>query len=223
MSPGAPRLLWVTDRARAGRPLVELALALEGAGVEALVVREPDLTDSALLELARALVSALEGRAMRVLVNDRLDVALAAGAHGVHLKSNGMDPRTARAVAEARLGAGASRFLIGRSCHAGREVAEAARAGADHVTLSPLAASPGKRPLGWEGFARELDDARRRLRGPIGPCWLALGGLQPEHCPSLASLTRPGERWGAAAIRALQGADAEEIARRFRRHLSSGG
>ena len=78
------------------RPLVALIGEAARAGVDLIQIREPDLDDRALVTLARAAVAAVRGTPARVIVNDRADVALAAGAAGVHLRGDSM-PGRARA------------------------------------------------------------------------------------------------------------------------------
>src|SRR5258705_13672782 len=80
------------------------------AGVALLQVREPDLSAATLSILVREIVAATQGTRTRIVVNDRLDVALTAGAHGVHLRADSIDPRAVRQLAP-------SPFLIGCSVH----------------------------------------------------------------------------------------------------------
>ena len=114
----------------------------------------------------------------RVLVNDRLDIALAAGAHGVHLKSDGMAPSVVRSLLrDARIRE--AEFLVGVSAHGGEELAAlSADSAVDYVCIGPLADSPGKQALGPEGFAHELALARTIAGGAVRVPWLALGGLR---------------------------------------------
>jgi thiamine-phosphate pyrophosphorylase len=107
----------VTDRSRlAGDEtgvdglVTRLALAA-AAGVDLLQIREPDLSGSELLSLVRRVLEAVAETPARVVVNDRMDVALVAGAHGVHLRSDSIDTAEARRLAPAG-------FLVGRSVHA---------------------------------------------------------------------------------------------------------
>src|SRR5207302_8900050 len=92
------------------RCLIEQARHAVDAGVDFIQVRERDLDASELVALAADLVGLTRGSATRVLVNDRLDGALAAGADGVHLRADSLPPSAARSIAPAG-------FLIGRSVH----------------------------------------------------------------------------------------------------------
>jgi thiamine-phosphate pyrophosphorylase len=177
-----PRLCLVTDRRRlaavAGCPLAEATdrlVALAGAAaadLDLLQVREPDLEAGALVTLTRALVAATAHTRCRVVVNDRLDVALAAGAAGVHLKATSPPATEARRL----LPPGA---LVGRSVHDG---AEAAAAGpVDYLIAGTLHPSQSKGEggptLGYDGLAAIV----RRAAVPV----LAIGGVEARHWPAI--------------------------------------
>ena len=183
-----PRLLAVSDRLRL--PGGDLEVWLEGlpaGGVLAVQLREKDLDDRALFELV-ARARRLLPPATPLVVNGRLDLALAAGAQGVHLPSDGAP------VAPLRRHFG-DRVLIGRSTHRAEEVAEAAAQGADYAVFGPVYPTPGKErwgpPKGLEGLARAS-----RYGIPV----YALGGIGPEN---LAEVAAAGAH-GAAGIRAFQ-------------------
>ena len=124
-----PLIYMITDRRRLGsgaeEALVRRVAAAARAGVHLVQIRERDLDGGPLMRLVARCVDAVRGTRTRVLVNDRLDVALAAGAHGVHLRGDSMPADRARRVAPAG-------FVIGRSVHAGGEAERvAADGGAD--------------------------------------------------------------------------------------------
>ena len=178
--------------------LVDWVEGLSAAGVESLQVREKGLNDRDLLDLVDAAVRTAAGRLL-VLVNGRCDVALAAGADGVHLPSRGVPTIAARRLL------GDDR-LLGRSTHTLDEIRQAAREGADYVTYGPIFETPGKgAPVGLEGLSRAA---------ALGLPVLALGGLTPERCETAL---RSGAT-GLAAIRMFQGGPALEA---FRRVLST--
>jgi thiamine-phosphate pyrophosphorylase len=159
----------VTDDALAAeRDLVALAQAAERGGVSAVQLRLKRATPAELVVLARELVAAL---AIPLLVNDRPDVALAAGAAGVHLGPDDLPVPLARRIAP-------SGFIIGASV--GSEEEAAAAAEADYWGIGPWRATPTKgdagAPLGPDGFARLA-----RLAGGR-PC-IAIGRVQPEDVP----------------------------------------
>ena len=178
------RLCLVTDRRRlalsVGRPVVdgaELLVALAGAaaaaGVDLVQVREANLEAGDLVMLVRAIVAATAGHGCRVVVNDRLDVALAAGAAGVHLKADSFAADAARQL----LPAGA---VVGRSVHTPAEATDAGPV--DYLLAGTVHASQSKAPdaptLGLGGLRQS--SARRKRR-----CW-----------PSAVSPRRPGPTCG---------------------------
>lgn len=187
--PRPPRTLAIAGWLPPGQlePWLEL---LAAAGVEAVQVREKSLGDRALFELARRVVQRLAGRC-RVLVNGRADLALAAGADGVHLPADGLP------AAPLRRRCGPA-FLIGRSTHHPREVAAALAEGCDYAVFGPVAPTPSKPPGEGRppipGYAGLREAARRGL--PL----LALGGVEtPEDVARAAAAGAAG----VAAIRAF--------------------
>jgi len=182
----APQLLAISDRRTlAGLSLIAWAEALDRAGVASLQLREKDLVDAALLALALALRPAYSST---LTVNGRADVAVLAGADGVHLPADGVPTLAVRR----RFG---DALVIGRSTHTLGEVASAAAEGADYVTFGPVFASPGKgEPVGLAALERAA---------AVGVPVLALGGVGIAELPLVA---RAGAA-GAAGIRIFQQVD----------------
>ncbi len=178
----------ITDRALEPDPARRAAVALAGLPPSRVAVhlREKDLGGAALLALARALARACHARGQLLLVNDRLDVALAAGADGVHLPSAGVPPADARRL----LGAPA---IVGVSCHSADDVRRARDGGATYATFGPVYDTPSKRPYGSPLGVAALRDAAR-----LGVPLVALGGVTPER---VAEVLAAGA-CGVAAIRA---------------------
>lgn len=161
---------FVTDRRRFSLSIDALiaraATAVRG-GVDVIQVRERDLTDRDLVALVRRLCGVAAGSATRIVVNDRADVAMAAGAAGVHLR--GDSPPASRLRSWVPTG-----FLIGRSVHSLAEVdAAVADAGCDYLLFGTVFASDGK-PDGHPvaGLVR-LRQACARSTVPV----LAIGGI----------------------------------------------
>ena len=186
-------LCLVTDRARLRsvrqKDAVGATLALirsaAAAGIDLVQIRESGLTDRALGALVERAVEAARGTSTRILVNDRVDIALAHGADGVHLKGDSVP------AARVREHAGAD-WIVGRSIHGldeGR--AAAAGGGLDYVSLGTVFATlskPGRRPLG----AELLRQATEALPLPV----LAIGGVTPERVSKIAAS-------GAAGVAAI--------------------
>jgi thiamine-phosphate pyrophosphorylase len=127
------RLYLVTDRRMVSDLAGAVRAALSGVppGCAAVQLREKDLPGARLLELARKLLPICRAASAPLLVNDRADVARAAGADGVHLPARGLPVSQARDL----LG---PRALIGASCHAAGEVVAAHHAGADFALFGPV-------------------------------------------------------------------------------------
>jgi thiamine-phosphate diphosphorylase len=181
-----PILCLVTDRRRlaAGRDetfetarvrLAQLARDAVDAGIDLIQVRERDLETARLVDLVSELVDIARGSTTRIVVNDRVDVALACGAGGVHLRSDSIAPASVRALAPPG-------FLVGRSVHQLAEAVEHAPA-VDYLiagTLFPTISKPsGDRLLGENGL-RQMAAA---VRVPI----LAIGGVTVELVPAIAA------------------------------------
>ncbi|HSK03527.1 MAG TPA: thiamine phosphate synthase [Kofleriaceae bacterium] len=203
-------LVAITDRRRMVAPDVlargdwdEIARAFAAAvapiaapGV-LVQVREKDLDGGPLL----ALVQAALGTGAAVVVNDRLDVALAAGAHGVHLPEHGLSIESVRGILGSRdVPAG---FTIGASVHSIEGAHAAAEAGAELVQLGPIWETPGKGPpLGPSALAaaRPLLSGRARVARLV-----AVGGIDGED------RARQALRSGADAVAAIRATWAHQL------------
>ncbi len=142
--------LWVTDRAAIGdRRFEQMLLRMAGAPELSVQLREPSISDEQCLAQARRARTAL-GPDVELLVNRRFDVAVAAGASGVHLPADGLPPGRVRTVTPRG-------FRIGVSTHSAAEAETAIEAGVDMVVLGPIFDTPSKRafgaPLGVEALA----------------------------------------------------------------------
>jgi thiamine-phosphate pyrophosphorylase len=195
-------IVWyVTDgRAFAGPDrdllLIESVRKAVSAGVDGVQVREKDLPARRLLTLVRQAVklSSTRGARSRVLVNDRLDVALAAGAAGVHLAEESA-PASAM-IQWCRAGNAPPTFSVGVSCHGLEGVRSAESAGADYVFFGAVFDTPSKRAFGEpQGIAR-LAEICRLVRIPV----IAIGGINES---SAADCIQAGAK-GVAAIRPFQ-------------------
>lgn len=184
-----PVICMVTDRRRLGadweRALIDRVAAAARAGAHVIQVREGDLGGRALTRLVERCVRAVRGTTARIVVNDRLDVALASGAHGVHLRADSLPAPSVRHIASRP-------FLVGRSVHARDEAERAAREDAlDYLIFGTVFGSgskPDAEPVGPDALAAVA--AATTL--PV----LAIGGITTER------LTRVAEA-GAAGFAAI--------------------
>jgi thiamine-phosphate diphosphorylase len=199
------RLCLVTDRRRLGaaagaRPeawcdlLLEQVRAAATAAVDYIQVRETDLEARDLTELTRRLLPLLAGSPTRLLVNDRVDVALASGAHGVHLKERSVMPDHVRRITP-------TGFVIGCSVHTTADIG--ARKAADFLIAGTVLSTASKRApeyLNEEGLRRIVRAAGEQ---PV----LGIGGLDVASVPIL----RSSGAAGLAAIGAFIPAGGEGI------------
>jgi thiamine-phosphate pyrophosphorylase len=216
----SPLLCYVTDRRalRAANPAESIAALTQkieevaAAGIDWVQIREKDLPARELASLTRqalgaaAKFSAKRASAIRVLVNDRLDVAIAERADGVHLGEKSLPVAEAKRLVESAQGQRAidESFLIGVSCHSLEAAKVAARDGADYIFFGPIFSTPSKVPFGApQGMAR-LKQVCRALAIPV----LAIGGITLENA---ASCTEAGAA-GVAAIRLFQETETPQAA-----------
>ncbi len=160
-------LYLVTDRHQAaGRPLVPLLRQALGAGLRAVQLREKDLPTRELLPLAEEALGCVREHGGRLFVNDRVDLVLALGADGVHLRADSLPVRVARRLLPPDR-------LIGVSAHSAEEVVRAEAEGADFVVLGPVYDTPSKRAYGAPIGLKPIEEASRRCRLPV----FAIGGI----------------------------------------------
>jgi thiamine-phosphate pyrophosphorylase len=198
------KALWVTDRASFGDERFERLLAsFAGAPDFGVELREKHLPDAEYLARARRVREAL-GPAVPLWVNRRLDVALAAGAAGVHLPADGLP--VSRVKANTPRG-----FSVGVSTHSPEEAARAIEEGADVVILGPIFDTPGKRAFGPPLSPSALD--RLPPLAGHGASVYAIGGISRENAGEIAR--RKDRVSGIAAIRLFQ--DAEDPSAEARR------
>jgi len=196
------RLILVTDRGQAdGRDLIDVvdaALAALPPASALVQLREKDLHPRDLYALARRLLEVTHRHRCALLVNDRIDVALAAGADGVHLPEKGLPIAVAR-----RLGRPGS-FTIGVSVHGADAAGAAARDGADLIVCGPIWDTPSKRDLGEPLGEAALAAAQRAIAGAGATARLyAIGGVTgPER---VEAALRAGAH-GVAVVRGVMAA-----------------
>jgi thiamine-phosphate pyrophosphorylase len=171
---------------------VDAALRALPAGAAAVQLRAKPLGGRALLDAARTLREVTRGRAL-LFVNDRFDVALAAGADGVHLPARGLPVGAARRG----IGAAGGALLVGCSTHSLAEARMAARAGADFLTFGPVFPTASKAAYGAPVGLDALGEVARAVGVPV----FALGGVDAAR---VAACSERGAR--VACIGAVLGA-----------------
>jgi thiamine-phosphate pyrophosphorylase len=170
--------------------------AAAAAGVDWAQIREREMTARDLLALTKAAIAGARGTT-RILVNDRLDVALAAGAAGVHLR--GESAPVGEAVRWLRETHAPADFLVGVSCHSVEEARHAEAAGASYVFFGPIFETPAKKKFGPPQGLAKLAVVCNSVRIPV----IAIGGVNEETAPKCLQAGASG----IAAIRMFQETD----------------
>lgn len=196
----------VDGQALKGKDPVRVAEAAIRGGADCIQWRDKSACDREALEVARRLRELTRRVKALFIVNDRLDVAMAAGADGVHLGHEDLPVPAARAL----LG---EPILIGRSTHSLQEALDAQRQGADYIGVGPVFSTPTKPDYRAVGLGL-LGEVRTRLSIP----WVAIGGIDLENLPLILSAGAPG----VAVVRAVAAAsDPEQAARSLKRQLET--
>lgn len=213
-------LYYITDRSQfpgsateKERRLLEKVAECAAAGLDYIQLREKDLSGSDLEKLAyRVRATIPDSSSTRLLINARTDVALAAGAHGVHLPSNDLHPSDVRAI---MMRAGVRAPVIGVSAHSLEQIAMAESHGADFAVFAPVFEKNGK------PNSDGLNQLRRVCRRPDAaeppmPV-LALGGITPENAPACVAAGAAG----IAGIRLFQENEVAPLVAQLRNHLAA--
>jgi len=189
---------YITDRRAAGgvEELVEIIERRMAEGVDMIQLREKDLNTRELFTLTERVVRLSKPHGAKVLVNARVDVALASGAAGVHLRAGSIAPERLREITPPD-------FVLGVSCHTIEEVQAAQEEGAGFVVFSPVFPSSSKEfsqePKGLKGLRAAVE----AVRIPV----LALGGVTVEN----AHLCVQAGAAGVAGISMFQRAERSAI------------
>lgn len=195
------------DAGRAQQIQIEVIAKAAEAGCRLIQVREKDLSDQELTDFTRRAISVARPQGAKVLVNGRIEVALAAGADGLHLHASSIEPAAAREIFERK---GLKEFLIGASTHSLAEARKAESGGADFIVCGPIYETASKlvygSPMGIERFAGIC----REVKLPV----IAIGGI------TLSNFHEPLDN-GAAGIAAIGlFADPENIKQKIEKIIS---
>jgi thiamine-phosphate pyrophosphorylase len=210
---GAPILCCVTDRKglagdakEQSNALLKRITAAVEAGIDWIQIREKDLSGKELSSLTRAAVAQTkqinerDGKLTRILVNDRLDVALSERASGVHLGENSLPVQDVRKWLDERPDlVPREKFLVGVSCHSLKVATAAAYAGANYIFFGPVFATPSKAAFGGPQGLQRLGEVCSAVSIPV----LAIGGITRDNASGCVAAGAAG----IAAIRLFQGAE----------------
>lgn len=199
-------LCYVTDRRLLNEPAPADALLQHienaaAAGIDLIQIREKDLNARELLELTRHALASIhrttaqnEGEQPKIIINDRIDVAVAGGAAGVHLSTASVP--VAEAVNWVRAGNAPGNFYVGVSCHSVADAIAAERAHINYIFFGPVYETPSKASFGKPQGIDKLAEVCRSVTIPV----LAIGGITEAN----ASACVKAGASGVAAIRMFQ-------------------
>jgi len=184
-----PRVHFISDSLHPTRHAVDLIAEVVAEGIEAIQIRDKTLNDRELFAFAQAVVERLRNTSAKVIVNDRLDIALAVHADGVHLGSEDLPVAEARRLSPAG-------FLIGGTCRDAAQAKQARADGADYVGVGPVFTSTTKtglpEPIGLDVLA---------LTAGVLPV-IAIAGISVARVPSVMTTGVHGVAVVAAISRA---------------------
>lgn len=190
------RVYIISDRRlRPDLGLDQLIDTMAGAGADMMQIREKDLPAAAVLSCAQRAVGS--GTGAQLFINARADVALAAGAAGVHLPAAGVGPADVKRLWGARL-------KIGVSTHSRREALEAMDGGADFITFGPVFETDSKRQFGPPLGVGLVEEVVRAVTLPV----FAIGGINRRTVPELKGLPIAGIAVISAVLQAADPAAA---------------
>ncbi len=193
-----PRLFLITDRTQAlGRPLLDVVKAALEGGVGLIQLREKDLSGRELFSLAREMRKLTTVYGAKLLINDRVDIALAVGADGVHLGRHSVSVKDAKRAFNSTH---PSSFvpIIGVSTHSLEEALQARSDGADFITFGPVYLTPSKAAYGEPVGIDKLREVSKAVSIPI----YALGGIKGDNIEEVLSVGA----YGVAMISAIMAA-----------------
>lgn len=185
-------LYLVTDRGATRRPLADVVEECLGAGLRAVQVREKDLEVRDLWRLATDLRESTRRHGARLIVNDRVDVAMGVGADGVQRTYTSLPTEALRRFVPRD-------FLIGASVHSLEQAHQAEREGADFIVFGPIYDTPSKRQYGAPQGLPALEQVRGAVSRPV----IAVGGITPERVGEV----RKAGASGVAVISAILSAE----------------
>jgi thiamine-phosphate pyrophosphorylase len=193
-------LYLVTDRGLArGRSNLEIVTAAVDVGVTIVQLREKDCPTLELIEQAQSIKAYLKARNVPLIINDRVDIAQAVKADGVHLGQTDMPLEAAKRILGAEM-------IIGISAESIEDALTAEKGGADYLGVSPIYATPTKTDTAPALGLKGLRDIRKAVKLPL----VGIGGLNRDNA---ADVIRNGSD-GVAVVSAIVAADDPEAAAR---------
>jgi len=200
---------YITDRKQLGGDnslLLDRIAAVAQAGVDFIQLREKDLSAAELEKLAQAAMQRVANTSAKLIINSRTDIAIATGAHGVHLRSDDVSVSVARNICAK---AGRADMQVGVSCHTLEEVARAHKDKANYILFAPVFGKDGAGAAGLQSLRMACALAAVPPSIPV----LALGGVTIENA---ADCIANGAA-GVAGIRLFQNGSIHDVLNSLRR------
>lgn len=198
------RLLVITDRKSAKRNLEKVVLDLCKNGVKAIQLREKDLQAGRLLELSKKMKSLTGKSRTKLIVNDRLDIALLCNADGLHLPENGIDAGYIKKYNK--------NFITGKSVHSLKQALMAEKSGFDYLLFGPVFRTASKIKYGSPQGLTKLKKVCDSVKIPV----FAVGGITPQRVKKCLN----AGAFGVAAIGVfMKSADIKKTVNEFRSRL----
>jgi len=179
------RLIVITSGKLAGNELVKQITALSAAGVKAIQLREKNIPAGDLRLIAKSFINKIGKSDTKLIVNERLDIAILAGANGIHSASNGIENMYIRKFAPG--------VLSGRSVHSVKEAAIAEKEGYHYLLFGPIYRTPTKVKYGKPQGLKKLGEVCSSVKIPV----FAVGGINPHRIKKCLA----AGAYGVAAIR----------------------
>lgn len=170
---GAGIYLVTSQALSAGRTTLEIARDALAGGIRLIQLREKELSGAAFFRLAEQMRRVTANAGALLIINDRLDIAMAAGADGVHLGQDDLPVAAARRLAPD--------LIIGASTHSIAEARQAEKDGASYINIGPLFPTRTKQ---WTGEFLGLDGLRR-IAAAVSTPFTVMGGIKPRQIPEL--------------------------------------
>lgn len=200
------RLIVITSGKLAGNELVKQITALSAAGVKAIQLREKNIPAGDLRLIAKSFINKIGKSDTKLIVNERLDIAILAGANGIHSASNGIENMYIRKFAPG--------VLSGRSVHSVSEAVKAERDGFDYILFGPIFRTPAKVKYGKPQGLKKLVEVCSSVKIPI----FAVGGINQRRIKKCLN----AGAYGVAAIREFAVTkNINKTAKEFRKELGS--
>ncbi|MEO8678448.1 MAG: thiamine phosphate synthase [Vicinamibacterales bacterium] len=206
-----PRLYAIVDVeacARAGRAPLDVTRALLSAGVRCLQLRAKPWGSGAMLDLAQAMVADAAAAGAVVIINDRVDVAAIAGAHGVHVGQDDLPPAEARRIV-------GEPSILGFSTHTAAQLLEGLAEPVSYLAVGPVFGT-GTKATGYEAIGLEAVERAAAIVMPQAIPLVAIGGITLDRAPMVIAAGATS----VAVISDLLAGDPEARARAFLRALA---